>query len=92
MSNFPEELKHIKPFLVRSLEMEQHDRVVSVYCQIYACQLAMKVMEQTQAPAVKEYVLKLLSEIETKKASLPPDVDAKDHFDTFVTQIFVTAD
>ena len=51
----------------------------------------MKVMEQSQNPAVKEYVLKSLGEIEGKKSQLG-NIDAKDHFENFVTQVFVNAD
>lgn len=93
MAKLPDDLKFIKPFLVRSLEMESAIPLISYYTHLYAVQLAIEYHKQyPKNQVVKQYVHQLLDETEQKKTQLGEVQNAKDQFEAFCTSLFVRAD
>ena len=93
MENLPEELNSIKPFLVRSEEMKSANPVVSYYCYRYAAQLAMEIRKQNQAnQEITSYLGNMLSVMEVKKKEIVDVQDPKEHYEKFITMLFISAD
>ena len=93
MASLPEELKSIKPYLVRALEMEKANALVSYYTHLYAVQLALDYYKKSpSSQGVKQYLQQLMQETESKKASLSNTPNPKSAFENFVTQLFVSVD
>ena len=93
MENLPEELNSIKPFLVRSEEMKTADPVISYYCYRYATQLAMEIRKQNQSNAeVTNYIGNMLNVMEAKKREIVDVENPKEHYEKFMTMLFISAD
>ena len=93
MENLPEELNSIKPFLVRSEEMKTADPVISYYCYRYAAQLAMEVRKQNQAnQEITSFLGNMLNVMESKKKEIADVQDPREHYEKFITMLFISAD
>ncbi|TPX34335.1 hypothetical protein SmJEL517_g02940 [Synchytrium microbalum] len=92
----PEELKHIAPYLQRSLELAQREPVVSYYCKYYAVKLAIE--KGTKSKEGKSFALALMDTLEQEKKqlsnseALSNDVVGFAHVENFALKIFLNAD
>lgn len=93
MDSLPEEISHIKPFLVRSEEMKSADPVISYYTLRYAVSLAMEYRKQNPTnQVVTEYLSNMLNLMEVKKSEINNVQNTKEHYEKFITMLFVSAD
>ena len=93
MENLPEDLIHIKPFLIRSEEMKTADPIVSYYLLRYAVSLAIEYRKQNPgSQVVTDYLSSMLNLMEVKKNEIGNVQSPKDHYEKFITMLFVSAD
>lgn len=93
MENLPDELTHIKPFLIRSEEMKTADPVISYYLMRYAVSLAIDYRKQNPgSQAVTDYLSSTLNLMEVKKNEIGNVQNPKEHYEKFITMLFVSAD
>mmetsp|Transcript_60256 Transcript_60256/g.68653 ORF Transcript_60256/g.68653 Transcript_60256/m.68653 type:complete len:338 (+) Transcript_60256:31-1044(+) len=94
--SLPEPLKSLKPIMLRSMEMEKLDPMVSYHCKLYILEKSISTMQgmqktDPQYSNVKNFVVSQMGDLETAKAGLDL-TNAKDHMEMFCTAIFVNVD
>lgn len=92
MSKLPPELAKIKPFLVRGIEMEKANPIVSYYCNLYALQQTIKQAKATPTPEIQNYARSLFEMVEKRKAEIGDLSNGKEEFENFVVFLFCAAD
>ena len=93
MEAIPEEISFIKPFIQRSEEMKQADPIVSYYTLRYALQSALEFHKQNpKNEKVKQFLIKSMEQMEVKRKELGEVPSPKEHYEKFVTILFVSYD
>lgn len=93
MESIPDEIGYIKPYLMRSEEMKQADPIVSYYTLRYALQISLDFHKQNPTNSqVKQYIMNMMGVMEEKRKALGEVFEPQQHFEKFITMLFVSCD
>lgn len=94
--SFPAPLKPILPFIKHAKQLERSDPVMSYYCKLYALQQGIPLIKGMRDDTAKKYLLDLMDEVESEKATLSEILDqegmTKEYVERFALKVFKFAD
>lgn len=93
MEDIPEEISFIKPFLQRSKEIENANGIVSYYVYYYATNLAYNYLKKNpKNKAIGQLIHNMQNILESKKTCLVFPENPSEHYEDYITELFISAD